>query len=423
MKKLRLVMIGNGMAGVRTLEELLKVAPDLYDITVFGAEPHPNYNRILLSPVLAGEQAFDEIVLNDLDWYRKHGIRLRLGCKIREIDRTHRRVIAEDGSEAEYDRLLIATGSAPFLPPIPGIELEGVIGYRDIADTQAMMESARTNKHAVVIGGGLLGLEAANGLKLRGMEVVVVHIADWLMERQLDSTASRLLQQSLEARGLRFLLARKTTELLGDEAGRVRGVRFSDGTTIPADLVVMAAGIRPNVTLAEAAGLHCDRGILVNDTLQTFDPRIYAVGECASHRGMAYGLVAPLFEQARVCANHLAMLGYSRYPGSVTATRLKVTGIELFSTGDFQGGDDTETITFCDPIDGIYKKLVIKNDVLVGACLYGDTRDSAWYFNQVRECRNVRAIRDRLMFGEEAIRPPRARQLNSPVPSLATASH
>ena len=423
MKKLRLVMIGNGMAGVRTLEELLKAAPDLYDITVFGAEPHPNYNRILLSPVLAGEQAFDDIVLNDLEWYRKHGIRLKLGCRIRQIDRTQRRVIAEDGSEAEYDRLLIATGSTPFLPPIPGIELDGVIGYRDIADTQAMMESARTHRHAVVIGGGLLGLEAANGLKQRGMEVVVVHIADWLMERQLDSTASRLLQQSLEQRGLRFLLSRQTTELLGDEAGRVRGVRFSDRATIMADLVVMAAGIRPNVSLAEAAGLHCDRGILVNDTLQTFDPRIYAVGECASHRGTAYGLVAPLFEQARVCANHLAMLGYSRYPGSVTSTRLKVTGIELFSTGDFLGGEGTETITFCDPIEGIYKKLVIKNELLVGACLYGDTRDSAWYFNQIREHRNVRAIRDRLMFGEEAISVQRTRRMSSPAPSFATAGH
>ena len=426
MKKLRLVMIGNGMAGVRTLEELLKVAPDLYDITVFGAEPHPNYNRILLSPVLAGEQGFDEIVLNDLAWYQAHGIHLRLGCRVSRIDRHYRRVIAEDGSEAEYDRLLIATGSTPFMPPIPGNGLEGVIGYRDIADTRLMMETARTHRHAVVIGGGLLGLEAANGLKLRGMDVTVVHLGDWLMDRQLDPTASQLLQQSLEQRGLRFLLSRQTAELMDNGAGRVRAVRFADGESIPADLVVMAAGIRPNISLAEAAGLPCNRGILVNDTLQTFDPRIYAVGECASHRGTAYGLVAPLFEQARVCANHLAMLGYSRYPGSVTATRLKVTGIDLFSTGDFMGAEGTETITFANPIDGIYRKLVIKDDVLVGACLFGDTHDSAWYFNQVREGRNVSAIRDQLIFGEDAVKlqrqPRRAARVTSHSPSLAATS-
>lgn len=426
MKKLRLVMIGNGMAGVRTLEELLKVAPDIYDITVFGAEPHPNYNRILLSPVLAGEQRFEEIVLNDLAWYRERSIRLVLGCKVSQIDRIRRKVIAEDGSEAEYDRLLIAAGSTPFVLPIPGNTLDGVIGYRDIADTLTMMATARTHKHAVVIGGGLLGLEAANGLKLRGMDVTVVHLGNWLMDRQLDTTASQLLQQSLEQRGLKFLLSRQTAELMDNGAGRVRAVRFADGESIPADLVVMAAGIRPNISLAEAAGLPCNRGILVNDTLQTFDPRIYAVGECASHRGTAYGLVAPLFEQARVCANHLAMLGFSRYPGSVTATRLKVTGIELFSAGDFIGGEGTEAITFCDPIGGIYKKLVIKDDVLVGACLYGDTRDSAWYFNQIRENRNVSAIRQHLMFGEEAISlprlPRRSTRANSPSPSLAAAA-
>jgi len=410
MKKLKLVMIGNGMAGVRTLEELLKTAPDLYDITVFGAEPHPNYNRILLSPVLAGEQGFEDIVLNDLAWYREHGIRLLLDRKVVRIDRIRRCVIAEDGSEASYDRLLIATGSTPLVLPIPGNALEGVIGYRDIADTRTMMATARTHKHAVVIGGGLLGLEAANGLKSRGMEVTVVHIADWLMERQLDRTASQLLQRNLEERGLRFLLTRQTAELLDNGAGRVGAVRLKDGETIPADLVVMAAGIRPNAELAERAGLPCNRGILVNDTLQTYDPRIYAVGECANHRGTAYGLVAPLFEQARVCANHLAMLGFSRYLGSVTSTKLKVTGIELFSAGDFIGGEGTETITLCDPIGGIYKKLVIKDDVLVGACLYGDVRDGSWYFRQVRENRNVSAVRDQLMFGEEAIdlRPHRA---------------
>ncbi|MFC3608922.1 nitrite reductase large subunit NirB [Stutzerimonas tarimensis] len=403
MNKLKLVMIGNGMAGVRTLEELLKLNPDLYDITVFGAEPHPNYNRILLSPVLAGEQTFDEIVLNPLDWYAEHGIRLLTNCKAVDINRARRVVIGADGSEVEYDRLLIATGSNPFILPIPGKDLEGVIGYRDIADTQTMIDTALTHRHAVVIGGGLLGLEAANGLKLRGMDVTVVHRGDWLLERQLDETAGGLLQQALESRGLVFRLNTNTTSLMDNGEGRVCAVQFSDGSVIPADLVVMAAGIRPNTELAERAGIPCDRGILVSDTLQTYDPRVYAVGECVSHRGIAYGLVAPLFDQAKVCANHLAMLGFSRYQGSVTSTKLKVTGIDLFSAGDFMGGEGTETITLSDPIGGVYKKLVVKDDVLVGACLYGDTADGGWYFRQIRENHNVSEIRDHLMFGENAL--------------------
>lgn len=400
MKKLKLVMIGNGMAGVRTLEELLKLSNELYDITVFGAEPHANYNRILLSPVLAGEQTFDEIVLNDLNWYQDHNIKLLLKRKVVEIDRVKRRVIAEDGTVAEYDRLLIATGSTPFMLPIPGNTLQGVIGYRDIADTQAMIDTARTHTHAVVIGGGLLGLEAANGLMLRGMHVTVVHIGEWLLERQLDKTSGLLLQAALEQRGLHFRLSEQTQTLHDAGNGRVGSVQFKNGEVIPADLVVMAAGIRPATELAENAGLPCNRGILVNDTLQTYDPRIYAIGECASHRGIAYGLVAPLFEQAKVCANHLAQLGFARYPGSVTSTKLKVTGIDLFSAGDFKGEEGTETITLRDPIGGIYKKLVIKDDVLVGACLYGDTADGGWYFQQIRENCNIRQIRDQLMFGD-----------------------
>jgi len=403
MKRLKLVMIGNGMAGVRTLEELLKIAPDLYDITVFGAEPHPNYNRILLSPVLAGEQTFDDIVLNELSWYAEHGINLLLGRKVVEIDRIHRRVIADDGSSAEYDRLLIATGSRPFILPIPGNGLEGVIGYRDIADTRCMLDSANQHRRAVVIGGGLLGLEAAHGLKLRGMDVSVVHNGATLLERQLDERAGQLLQSALERRGLHFALGKQTQELLGTDAGRVTAVRFSDGEQLPADLVVMAAGIRPNIELAQRAGLPCARGILVNDTLQSFDPRVYAVGECVSHRGVAYGLVAPLFEQARVCASHLAMQGFSRYLGSLASTKLKVTGIDLFSAGDFAGGLGTQSITLDDPITGSYRKLVLKNNVLVGACLYGDTTDGAWYLQLIREGRKVADIRDALMFGEDAL--------------------
>ena len=351
MRKMKLVMVGNGMAGVRTLEELLKIAPDLYDITVFGAEPHPNYNRILLSPVLAGEQTIDEIILNPLAWYAGHGITLHLGKKVVDVNRRRRIVTAADGTEAAYDRLLLATGSNPFIPPLPGKDLDGVIAYRDIADTETMIETAKTHRHAVVVGGGLLGLEAANGLMRRGMSVTVVHIAPWLMERQLDETAGRMLQKSLEARGLRFLIGAQTAALVGDDAGRVKAVRFKDGSEEPADLVVMAAGIRPNTALAEKIGLHCNRGIVVNDTMQTItDGRIYAVGECAAHRGIAYGLVAPLFEQAKVCATHLGEFGIGRYLGSQTSTKLKVTGIDLFSAGEFMGGGETEEIVLSDPV-------------------------------------------------------------------------
>ncbi|MCW7537568.1 nitrite reductase large subunit NirB [Aquabacterium sp. A7-Y] len=405
MRKMKLVMVGNGMAGVRTLEELLKIAPDLYEITVFGAEPHPNYNRILLSPVLAGEQTLDEIVLNPLAWYAEHGIKLHLGKKVVDIDRRRRIVTAEDGTTAEYDRLLLATGSNPFILPVPGKDLDGVIAYRDIQDTNTMIEAAQRYKHAVVIGGGLLGLEAANGLMLRGMQVSVVHIMPWLMERQLDDVAGKLLQKSLEERGLKFMIGAQTAALIGDQdggkAGRVMAVQFKDGQEVPADLVVMAAGIRPNTTLAEKIGLHCNRGIVVTDTLQTItDARIYAVGECAAHRGIAYGLVAPLFEQGRVCATHLAEFGIGRYTGSQVSTKLKVTGIDLFSAGDFMGGEGTEEIVMSDPYGGVYKKLVLKDDQLIGACLYGDTVDGSWYFQLLREGRKIGDLRDKLMFGE-----------------------
>ncbi|WP_344761458.1 nitrite reductase large subunit NirB [Actimicrobium antarcticum] len=399
MKKSRLVMIGNGMAGVRTLEELRKIAPDIYDITVFGAEPYANYNRILLSPVLAGEQTIKDIMLNDVDWYADNDITLHLGKTIVSIDRARRIVTAADGTTADYDRLLIATGSTPFMLPVPGKELAGVISYRDIHDTNAMIAAAQTHTDAVVIGGGLLGLEAANGLKLRGMNVTVVHLPDWLMERQLDPVAGKMLQKSLEDRGLHFLLGKNTKELVGVD-GHVSAIRFTDGSEVPAQLVVMAVGIRPNTALAEASGLHCNRGIVVNDTMQTYDPRVYAVGECVNHRGTAYGLVAPLFEMAKVCANHLANFGIGRYQGSVTSTKLKVTGIDLFSAGEFMGGEGTEEIILSDPIGGVYKKLVVRGDKLIGACLYGDTVDGGWYFSLVREGRDITEIRDTLMFGE-----------------------
>ena len=405
MEKMKLVLVGNGMAGVRTLEELLKIAPDLYDITIFGAEPHPNYNRILLSPVLAGEQTLEQIVLNDWAWYQEHGITVHAGCTVNEVNRARRTVHAsgKDGQaiSVPYDRLILATGSNPFMLPIPGKDLDGVLAYRDIADTQAMIDAATQYQHAVVIGGGLLGLEAANGLMKRGMQVTVVHASEWLMERQLDPVAGQMLQKALQERGMQFLMQAQTQELLGNADGRVCAIRFKDGSEIPADLVVMAVGIRPNTALAESMRLHVNRGIVVNDTMQTTtDARIYAVGECAAHRGTAYGLVAPLFEQGKVLANHLAEFGIGRYLGSQTSTKLKVTGIDLFSAGDFMGGAGTEEIVMSDPGAGQYKKLVLKDDKLVGACLYGNTVDGSWYFKLLREGRSVAELRASLMFGE-----------------------
>ena len=398
MSKQQLVLIGNGMAGVRTLEELLKLAPEAYQITVFGAEPHPNYNRILLSPVLAGEKRFEEIILNSRAWYAEHGITLHTGDAVIDIDRARRIVKSASGLAVPYDRLVIATGSQPFIIPLPGADLDGVIGFRDINDVETMLAISQSHKKSVVIGGGLLGLEAANGLMKQGMEVTVVHLLDRLMEKQLDTTAAAMLKTSLEARGMKFLMATQTAAILGQD--RVSGIRFTNGTELACDLVVMAVGIRPEIALARRAGIHCERGIVVNDTLQSFDPIIYAVGECVQHRNHCYGLVAPLFEQAKVCANHLAGLGYGRYEGSVTSTKLKVTGIDLFSAGDFQGGEAVEEIVLHDPSGGVYKKLVIKEEKIVGAVLYGDTIDGAWYFQLMREGRNIADIRDQLLFGE-----------------------
>lgn len=400
--KQKLVVVGNGMAGMRAVEELLKIAPDMYDITVFGDEPYPNYNRIMLSPVLANEQTIDDIILNSREWYAEHQITLHTSARVNNIDRVARRVTTENGITVDYDRLLLATGSKPFMLPIPGATLQGVLGYRDIKDTNDMIAAAKQYQHAVVIGGGLLGLEAANGLKIQGMDVTVVHKNEWLLERQLDRTSGKMLQKSLEARGLKFLLQKDTEQLLGKD-GRVVAIRFKDGQEIAADLVVMAVGIRPNYALAESAGIYCNRGIVVNDTMQTFDPRVYAVGECVSHRGIAYGLVAPLFEMAKVCATHLANFGIGLYKGSVTSTKLKVTGIDLFSAGDFMGSDDAEEILLHDAVGGVYKKLVIKDDAIIGAVLYGDTTDGAWYFQLLRDKKPIHEIRDHLMFGQDSL--------------------
>ncbi|MBC8751179.1 MULTISPECIES: NAD(P)/FAD-dependent oxidoreductase [Paraburkholderia] len=394
----RLVVVGNGMAGMRTVEELLKLAPDLYDITVFGAEPYGNYNRILLSPVLAGEKRVDEIILNTRDWYADNGIRLHAGDPVAAIDRKRRIVRSQSGIEVGYDRLLIATGSKPFLIPVPGHQLPGVIAFRDIQDVETMLVAARSHRHAVIIGGGLLGLEAANGLMRQGMSVTVVHDTDSLMDRQLDRSASALLLQTLERRGLRFMMKARTAEIVGPE--RVTAVRFDDGTEIPADLVVMTAGVRPNIELAKQSGLHCERAIVVDDTLQTYDPRVYAVGECVQHRTATFGLVAPIWDQARVCGAHLAGAGHRRYVQRATATRLKVTGVDLYSAGDFVGGPDSEDLVLRDPRRGIYKRLVIEGSRVVGAVLYGDVKDGAWYFELIQSRTDIAPLRTHLLFGK-----------------------
>jgi nitrite reductase (NADH) large subunit len=399
--KEKLVLIGNGMAGMRTLEELLKLAPDKYDITVFGEEPYGNYNRIMLSPVLAGEKTIDEIMINDLQWYEDNNITLHSGQKITRIDRKNKRVSTEDGLIVEYDRLLLATGSKPFMLPLPGHDLPGVISFRDIADVDTMIDTAKNHKKAVVIGGGLLGLEAANGLMIQGMDVTVVHISDVLMNQQLDKPASDMMLSELKDKGLKFLMEHESATIEGDN--RVEKLTFKDGSEVEADLVVMAVGIRPNKDLAESAGIHCERGVVVDDTMQSYDPSIYAVGECVQHRGDTFGLVAPLFEQSKVCANHLAKMGIARYMSSVTSTKLKVTGIDLFSAGDFLGDEDSEDLVFKDAARNVYKKLVIKNDQLIGAVLYGDTIDGAWYFQLMRDGTDVSTIRENMLFGQHHV--------------------
>ncbi|MBE9567755.1 MAG: NAD(P)/FAD-dependent oxidoreductase [Proteobacteria bacterium] len=402
--KEKLVLIGNGMAGVRALEELFKhnisddKGSDQYDITVIGAEPHPNYNRIMLSPVLAGEQTIDDIILNSLEWYEENNIELVTGDAATEISRVKKAVITESGKEFPYDRLLIATGSNPFIIPIPGADKEGVLGFRDIHDVDTMVQASKDYKKAVVIGGGLLGLEAANGLMKQGMDVTVVHLLDSLMERQLDKPASALLKASLEERGMKFLMEASSAEILGDK--RVTSVKFADGSEVDADLVVMAVGIRPNIELAQKAGIHCERGIVVNDTMQTFDPVVYSVGECVQHRNECYGLVAPLFEQAKVAANHLARVGSTRYIGSMTSTKLKVTGIDLFSAGEFNEEEGDEILQMQDVASGVYKKLVLKDNVIKGAVMFGDTMDGTWYFSLMRDGTNIADFRKTILFGQ-----------------------
>ncbi len=393
----RLVVIGNGMAAGRMVENLVTNAPGLYEVTIFGAEPRVNYDRIMLSPVLSGEKEYDEIVIHDDDWYAAHGVTLLKGKLVTAIDRTAKKVTCEDGFELDYDKLLIATGSSPFVIPVPGADLPEVLTYRDQGDVEKMLAAAAKGGSAVVIGGGLLGLEAAAGLKARDMEVTVLHLMPTLMERQLDPSAGYLLERAVEARGIRVITRANTHAILGD--GHVTAVRLDDGREIPADLVVMAAGIRPNAWLAKEAGLAVNRGVLVDDAMGTNDPDVFAVGECVEHRGVCYGLVAPLYEMAKVLARRLAGDAGAAYNGMAISTKLKVTGIDLFSAGDFAEGEGREEIVLRDPARNVYRRLILEDNRIVGIVLYGDTGDSAWFFQLLKDGSDVSELRDTLIFG------------------------
>ncbi|MGH6619479.1 MAG: nitrite reductase large subunit NirB, partial [Alphaproteobacteria bacterium] len=395
--KQKLVVIGNGMAPGRALDRLFEAAPDAYDITIFNAEPRTNYDRIMLSPVLSGEKSYEEIVIHGDTWYQRHGVTLLKGRKVVRIDRAAKTVTAEDGAVAAYDKLLIATGSMPLVIPVPGNNLPGVLTYRDMDDVTAMLIAAQSRGSAVVIGGGLLGLEAAAGLKERGMDVTVVHLMPTLMERQLDPPAGHLLKREVEARGIKVLTSANTKEIYGN--GYVEGVRLDDGAELPAKLVIMAAGIRPNAFLAKEAGLAVGRGILVDAQMRTSDPDIFAIGECVEFNGKVYGLVAPLYEMAAILANELAGVPNGGFNDKALATKLKVTGIDLFSAGDFAEGKDRDEIVLRDARGGVYKRLVIEEDALVGAVLYGDTADGAWFYQLIKDGADVSEMRETLIFG------------------------
>ncbi|RUX03207.1 NAD(P)/FAD-dependent oxidoreductase [Mesorhizobium sp. M8A.F.Ca.ET.173.01.1.1] len=394
----KLVIIGNGMAPGRMLEHLLEQAPGRYAVTIFNAEPRVNYDRIMLSPVLSGEKAYEEIIIHGDGWYIKHGITLYKGHKIVAIDRTAKTITSDHGVTEPYDKLVIATGSVPFIIPVPGHNLPGVLTYRDLDDVQAMMLAAQSRAKAVVIGGGLLGLEAAAGLNAQGMDVTVLHVMPTLMERQLDPAAGYLLQRAVEERGIKVITKANTQAITGN--GKVEQVELADGTIIPATLVVMAVGIRPNAALAKDAGVAVNRGIVVDAGMRSNDPDIFALGECAEVGGMVYGLVAPLYEMARVAAHQLAGDETAAFVHMDTPTKLKVTGIDLFSLGDFADGDDRQEIVLRDASAGVYKRLVLKDDRIIGTVLYGETSDGAWFNDLKKKQTDISQMRDTLIFGQ-----------------------
>ncbi|MDR4945269.1 nitrite reductase large subunit NirB [Neobacillus cucumis] len=386
----KLVMIGNGMAGVRTIEEILKLNAEPFEITIFGEEPHPNYNRIKLSNILQGDTNFEDIIINPLEWYKENNIQLYTGEAVEKIDVEAKRVISNQGREVEYDELIIATGSNSFILPIPGADKQGVTGFRDIKDCEMMIKSADQYQKAVVIGGGLLGLEAARGLLNLGMKVDVVHLMPHLMERQLDPIASSLLKSELESQGMNFLMEKQTVEILGDE--RVTGLRFKDGSEVEADLVVMAIGIKPNTQVAKDSGIYVNRGIVVNDLMETSVPHVYAVGECAEHREIVYGLVAPLYEQGKILAGHISGIETKPYEGSVTGTQLKVAGVDLFSAGEIFEDGTTKSIMNYNEYEGLYKRVLIRNNEIVGIVLYGDTKDSTRLYRMLTKKEDISGV-------------------------------
>lgn len=373
MRKQKLVLIGNGMAGLRCIENILKVDANLFDITIFGSEPHANYSRIMLSSVLQGDTTFEDITINDLNWYAENNIELYTGETVTDIDQENKRVKTDQGRQVFYDKLILATGSNPFMLPLPGADKEGVIAFRTIEDCQKMIDTAKEYKKAVVIGGGLLGLEAARGLLNLGMEVNVVHLSDSLMNNQLDQTASAMLQEELERQGMNFLLEKESEEIIGGD--RVEGLKFKDGTIAEADLLVMAVGVKPNITLAQKSGIETNRGIIVNDFLATQSQDIYAVGECVEHNGMVYGLVKPLYEQGTVLAQHLCDKKAEPYKGSILSTQLKISGVNVFSVGQFRTDENTKAIQFHDQITSSYKKVFFRGNKAVGAVMFGDTTE------------------------------------------------
>jgi nitrite reductase (NADH) large subunit len=395
--KQKLVIIGNGMAPGRMLEHLFELAPERYDVTIFNAEPRVNYNRLMLSPVLSGEKTYEDIITHGDDWYAQNNVTLHKGCKVAAIDREAKLVVAVDGRTATYDKLVIATGSVPFIIPVPGHTLKGVVTYRDLDDVEVMLAAAKPGKQAVVIGGGLLGLEAAAGLQMRGMDVTVIHIMPTLMERQLDPAAAHLLETEFVKRGITVRTKADTHSILGDT--QVTGVKLKDETVIPCDIVVMAVGIRPSSALAKESGLIVNRGIVVDDQLLTNDPNVFALGECAEHRGNVYGLVAPLYEMARTIAETLVGQQVA-YTGSVMSTKLKVTGVDLYSGGDFAEGKDREEIVLRDASRGIYKRIVLKDNRIIGVVLYGDTSDGPWFFDKLKKAEDISADREMLIFGQ-----------------------
>ena len=396
----KLVVVGNGMAGVACVEQILRHSPK-FQITIFGDETHVNYNRILLSSVLAGEKSVDDIVLNGLDWYEKNGIDLRLGVRIVDVDPVAKTVTGDDGSVTVFDKLLLATGSNPLIPSIEEVKKDGVFVFRNLDDTRALLERARPGLKAVVIGGGLLGLEAARGLQVQGCDVTVVHLMETLMERQLDPTGGSYLASKMNQMGITVLLGLSTTKVLGN--GHVQGVEFKGGGNIPADLVVIAAGIRPNVTLGEKAGLEIKRGIVVNDHMETSHPDIFAVGECVQHKGICYGLVAPLFEQGKVLAATITGNKGAKYEGSVLASKLKIMGVDVFSAGEINDKlDGSEVIRYEDPSLGIYKKLTLKNNKLSGVILVGETNDGHNYMEWLRSQTDLSAMRRQLLFPDSS---------------------